>query len=181
MVSPGYLGPGLSPLWFLNRAFFLGFGELYRRNPRRRKRRAREQQSLLKTESVANHVGESYRERDQVSYTLSGKDPSLQASSRCRVRRQCYTHPTGGSGGTGRRAGLRILWPKGRVGSTPSFRTTFSNWKSPPERRSEARCSIPQHYLDTTALPSADASPDATARAGLGNLAQTIDAPCHFP
>ncbi len=28
-----------------------------------------------------------------------------------------------GSGGTGRRARLRILWPKGRGGSTPSFRT----------------------------------------------------------
>src|SRR5580658_2549527 len=30
-----------------------------------------------------------------------------------------------GSGGTGRRAGLRILWPKGREGSTPSFRTNL--------------------------------------------------------
>ncbi len=28
-----------------------------------------------------------------------------------------------GSGGIGRRAGLRILWPKGRVGSNPTFRT----------------------------------------------------------
>src|SRR5690349_20966657 len=28
-----------------------------------------------------------------------------------------------GSGGTGRRARLRILWPKGRGGSNPSFRT----------------------------------------------------------
>lgn len=32
---------------------------------------------------------------------------------------------TCGSGGTGRRARLRILWPKGRGGSNPSFRTTF--------------------------------------------------------
>jgi hypothetical protein len=31
-----------------------------------------------------------------------------------------------GSGGTGRRARLRILWPKGRGGSTPSFRTNNS-------------------------------------------------------
>src|SRR5712664_2117314 len=31
-----------------------------------------------------------------------------------------------GSGGTGRRARLRILWPKGRGGSNPSFRTNFS-------------------------------------------------------
>src|SRR6267142_4137325 len=31
-----------------------------------------------------------------------------------------------GSGGTGRRARLRILWPKGRGGSNPSFRTKFS-------------------------------------------------------
>ncbi len=30
-----------------------------------------------------------------------------------------------GSGGTGRRARLRILWPKGRGGSNPSFRTIF--------------------------------------------------------
>jgi hypothetical protein len=29
-----------------------------------------------------------------------------------------------GSGGTGRRAGLRIPWPKGREGSNPFFRTT---------------------------------------------------------
>ena len=42
-----------------------------------------------------------------------------------------------GSGGTGRRARLRILWPKGRGGSNPSFRTNsfigvFSNrCKSP--------------------------------------------------
>jgi hypothetical protein len=28
-----------------------------------------------------------------------------------------------GSGGIGRRAGLRILWPQGRGGSTPPFRT----------------------------------------------------------
>jgi hypothetical protein len=33
-----------------------------------------------------------------------------------------------GSGGTGRRARLRILWPKGRGGSNPSFRTiTFTS------------------------------------------------------
>src|SRR5690348_5696487 len=31
-----------------------------------------------------------------------------------------------GSGGTGRRAGLRILWPRGRGGSTPPFRTHAS-------------------------------------------------------
>src|SRR5205823_715096 len=31
-----------------------------------------------------------------------------------------------GSGGTGRRARLRILWPKGRGGSNPSFRTNLS-------------------------------------------------------
>src|SRR5437773_7127860 len=31
-----------------------------------------------------------------------------------------------GSGGTGRRARLRILWPKGRGGSNPSFRTKTS-------------------------------------------------------
>jgi hypothetical protein len=31
-----------------------------------------------------------------------------------------------GSGGTGRRARLRILWPKGRGGSNPSFRTNIS-------------------------------------------------------
>src|SRR5881296_2753364 len=30
-----------------------------------------------------------------------------------------------GSGGTGRRARLRILWPKGRGGSNPSFRTNL--------------------------------------------------------
>ena len=29
-----------------------------------------------------------------------------------------------GSGGIGRRAGLRILWPQGRGGSTPPFRTS---------------------------------------------------------
>src|SRR6266403_2322340 len=32
-----------------------------------------------------------------------------------------------GSGGTGRRARLRILWPKGRGGSNPSFRTSLSD------------------------------------------------------
>jgi hypothetical protein len=30
-----------------------------------------------------------------------------------------------GSGGIGRRAGLRILWPQGRGGSTPPFRTNL--------------------------------------------------------
>src|SRR5213594_2686053 len=39
-----------------------------------------------------------------------------------------------GSGGTGRRAGLRILWPQGRGGSTPSFRTS----RSKEERLSRA-------------------------------------------
>ena len=34
--------------------------------------------------------------------------------------------PPCGSGGIGRRAGLRILWPKGRGGSTPSFRTNLT-------------------------------------------------------
>ena len=36
------------------------------------------------------------------------------------------SHPTliGGSGGTGRRAGLRIQCPQWRVGSTPTSRTT---------------------------------------------------------
>src|SRR5260370_33935324 len=34
-----------------------------------------------------------------------------------------FACPPRGSGGTGRRARLRILWPKGRGGSTPSFRT----------------------------------------------------------
>jgi hypothetical protein len=29
------------------------------------------------------------------------------------------------SGGTGRRAGLKIRWPQGRVGSTPSSGTNF--------------------------------------------------------
>ena len=38
-----------------------------------------------------------------------------------------YTQEYRGSGGTGRRAGLRILWPKGRGGSTPSFRTKVSD------------------------------------------------------
>ena len=31
------------------------------------------------------------------------------------------------SGGTGRRAGLKIRWPQGRVGSTPSSGTIFSS------------------------------------------------------
>ena len=35
-----------------------------------------------------------------------------------------------GSGGTGRRARLRILWPKGRGGSNPSFRTKLSDKES---------------------------------------------------
>ena len=37
-----------------------------------------------------------------------------------------------GSGGTGRRARLRILWPKGRGGSNPSFRTNDSIERSHP-------------------------------------------------
>src|SRR4029077_20000069 len=48
----------------------------------------------------------------------------------------CIRDPlsTWGSGGTGRRARLRILWPKGRGGSTPSSRTlhTFN-----PSKRCE--------------------------------------------
>ena len=35
-----------------------------------------------------------------------------------------------GSGGTGRRARLRILWPKGRAGSTPVSRTNLSKKES---------------------------------------------------
>src|SRR5216683_6235877 len=35
-----------------------------------------------------------------------------------------------GSGGTGRRARLRILWPKGRGGSNPSFRTNLSDGRA---------------------------------------------------
>src|SRR3990170_2567329 len=34
------------------------------------------------------------------------------------------------SGGTGRRAGLKIPWPQGREGSTPSSGTTFSPCRS---------------------------------------------------
>ncbi len=51
-------GLGLSPSWFLDRAFLLGLGGLYCRNPRRRKRRTHDQQSLVKAESVTNHVDE---------------------------------------------------------------------------------------------------------------------------
>src|SRR5712692_1014601 len=47
-----------SSLKVLKQGHFLGFGGLYRRNPRRRKRRTHEQQSLLKRESVTNHVDE---------------------------------------------------------------------------------------------------------------------------
>ena len=34
-------------------------------------------------------------------------------------------HPSCGSGGTGRRASLRSLWPQGRGGSNPLFRTNL--------------------------------------------------------
>ncbi len=46
------------PSCFLNRAFFLGLGGFYRRNPHRRRRRPHDQQSLVKAESVTNHVDE---------------------------------------------------------------------------------------------------------------------------
>jgi integrase len=45
----------------LNRSFFLGLGGVYRRNPRRRRRRTHDPQSLLKAESVTNHVDEYRR------------------------------------------------------------------------------------------------------------------------
>jgi len=60
---------------------------------------------------------------------------NVQAAADCdeRARRRTTSVPAAmiycgrrGSGGTGRRAGLRILWPKGRGGSTPSFRTKKS-------------------------------------------------------
>jgi hypothetical protein len=38
--------------------------------------------------------------------------------------RKCRCKQMGGSGGTGRRARLRILWPKNRGGSSPLSRTT---------------------------------------------------------
>ena len=37
----------------------------------------------------------------------------------------CYFQLSARSGGTGRRAGLKIRWPQGRVGSTPSSGTIF--------------------------------------------------------
>src|SRR5215471_2458968 len=36
-----------------------------------------------------------------------------------------YHAAAGRSGGTGRRAGLKIRWPSGRVGSIPTFGTRF--------------------------------------------------------
>src|SRR5882757_9319815 len=42
-----------------------------------------------------------------------------------------------GSGGTGRRARLRILWPKGRGGSNPSFRTKISSESKLPWHSAE--------------------------------------------
>jgi hypothetical protein len=38
----------------------------------------------------------------------------------------CYFQFLARSGGTGRRAGLKIQWPQGRVGSTPSSGTIFT-------------------------------------------------------
>src|SRR5204862_7248789 len=49
------------------------------------------------------------------------------------------------SGGTGRRAGLRIRWPKGHGGSSPPFRTN-----SRPQRRgrTQRRRSTAKHAKD---------------------------------
>ncbi len=49
----------------------------------------------------------------------------------------------GGSGGTGIRAGFRILWPKGRVGSTPTFRTKISAGDFALSERSESKGHLP--------------------------------------
>src|SRR5262245_9565772 len=51
-------------------------------------------------------------------------EPSREASAERRTSIASATLFPRESGGTGRRAGLRIRWPKGLGGSTPPFRTS---------------------------------------------------------
>jgi hypothetical protein len=58
--------------------------------------------------------------------------PSLLGAIENRARRP-YHRRTRRSGGTGRRAGLKIRWPQGRVGSTPSSGTNFKDYRRDAE------------------------------------------------
>src|ERR1700682_3178536 len=51
------------------------------------------------------------------------RTPERKTQSRCTINELLRC----GSGGTGRRARLRILWPKGLAGSTPVSRTKISD------------------------------------------------------
>src|SRR5579864_1088498 len=55
--------------------------------------------------------------------TGAQSSPIVDVAARGRFPVYWWNHC--GSGGTGRRARLRILWPKGRGGSNPSFRTSI--------------------------------------------------------
>src|SRR5260370_30663917 len=60
-----------------------------------------------------------------------------------------------GSGGTGRRARLRILWPKGRGGSNPSFRTNLSDEERLSRANIVSRGTLPDENIFLRANPSA--------------------------
>src|SRR6266704_447310 len=60
-----------------------------------------------------------------------------------------------GSGGTGRRARLRILWPKGRGGSNPSFRTTLSDEERLSRANIVSRGTLPDEKILLRANASA--------------------------
>src|SRR5439155_19024866 len=74
------------------------------------------------------------------SRSASGEQPvppgrlAKPPSGRRTVRPRA-TIPSGRSGGTGRRAGLKIRWPSGRVGSIPTFGT-----RNRSGDRTETRC-----------------------------------------
>ena len=58
------------------------------------------------------------------------------------------------SGGTGRRAGLKIRWPQGRVGSTPSSGTNLPSkplrdrmLSAEPTRKVDARSARHNYYM----------------------------------